>query len=471
MKRIVILAYMVTVLLSCAKNSNEIIVDFPNKDYSVEEKTELISSYAQMLAASLGNSDLRKEIKKEACYMLDGDYDILAQRIHNVKLTKENRTVRDLMVNSCVITRSQMSGFEGNLDELISEIQRTFPNLQVSVPVHCEAWDAEKFVPLVAFKPYDFDSKTHTTIEAFDVEGNVHVLSAIEEPEFPVIVVSRSERILPNGTSKFDEDAFIETLNGSPLTKATLATPTGLHIKHDAANSLGLYWDAINGEGYYVIQRRAYNESDFRNIAACDASKSFYLNSGLAAGKQYSYQIRHINGSDKSAYTPIITSTVSEREPKEPLKLVWYQLDESTLKIVEPWVDGRPEFRLIVCYRGVTGSNSISVYSKLLNPTRNHIKEGCNPDVTIFPNWDPDIEGSVLTVLWLEEDGLDKEGPEELTINLMSEQQMGGGSVSAEVSAKYEVANEYYKLGEGNVYWWHSRSEVFDHGLKYQLGK
>lgn len=219
MKRIVILAYMVTVLLSCAKNSNEIIVDFPNKDYSVEEKTELIRSYAQMLAASLGNSDLRKEIKKEACYMFDGDYDILAKRMHNVKLTKENRTVRDLMVNSCVITRSQMSGFEGNLDELISEIQRTFPNLQVSVPVHCEAWDAEKFVPLVAFKPYDYDSKTHTTIEAFDVEGNVHVLSAIEEPEFPVIVVSRSERILPNGTSKFDEEAFIETLNGSPLTK------------------------------------------------------------------------------------------------------------------------------------------------------------------------------------------------------------------------------------------------------------
>lgn len=34
--------------------------------YNSEEKTELISSYAQMLAASMGNLELRETIKDEA---------------------------------------------------------------------------------------------------------------------------------------------------------------------------------------------------------------------------------------------------------------------------------------------------------------------------------------------------------------------------------------------------------------------
>lgn len=151
MKKLISFVFMVTALLSCTKNQNEGLVKTSSDDYSVDERTELISSYAQMLAASLDNSDLRKEIKKEACHMFDGDYDILANRIGNIQLAKENRSVRELMANSCIITRSQLSGFAGNHDELISEIQRTFPNLQVSVPVHCEEWDTENFVPLVAF--------------------------------------------------------------------------------------------------------------------------------------------------------------------------------------------------------------------------------------------------------------------------------------------------------------------------------
>lgn len=471
MKKLISFVFMVTALLSCTKNQNEGLVKTSSDDYSVDERTELISSYAQMLAASLDNSDLRKEIKKEACHMFDGDYDILANRIGNIQLAKENRSVRELMANSCIITRSQLSGFAGNHDELISEIQRTFPNLQVSVPVHCEEWDTENFVPLVAFKPYDYDESTHTTVEAFDTAGNVHVLSAIEEPEFPVIVVSVSERVMPDGTQVFDDESIIETFGVSPLTKATLATPTGLHIKHDAAKSLGLYWNAIAGEGSYIIQRRAYNESAFTNIAALNANQNYYLNSGLTAGKQYSYRIRHVNGTDQSAYTAIVTSTASERVPKEPLKLVWYQMDQSALQTVERWIDGRPEFRLVVCYQGESVSGGVNTYSTLLTPSRGNIKAGCNPNVTIFPNWDPEIEGSILSVLWLEEDAADDNGPTELTINLMSEQQQSGGSIAVEVSTKYVVSNEFTKLGESKVYWWHSRSTVFNNTLKYQFGK
>lgn len=293
----------------------------------------------------------------------------------------------------------------------------------------------------------------------------------IEEPDFPVIVVAESERIKEDGTSIFDEESQVYIHENTPLTKTSLVTPTGFHIKPDAASSLGLYWDAVDySTGYYEIQRRAYNESTFKSIALVASDENFYQNSMLAAGKKYQYRIRYIDSDNKSAYTPIMTSTASERSPGEKLELVWYQLDKNTLQKVERWVDGRPEFRLVVYYADPYNSNIVGLTTHLLSPTREHIKAGCNPEHTIFENWYPEDQGVILSIMWLEEDNVNENGPTEIDVEIMSEQQQDAGQVTAAVSAKYTVSNEYIEVGRGNVFWWNSRSTIYEQGLTYQLG-
>ena len=179
--------------------------------------------------------------------------------------------------------------------------------------------------------------------------------------------------------------------------------------------------------------------------------------------------MRLIDGDDQSAYTSILSSTASERSVGEPLKLVWYQMTSTQLQNAESWVMGRPEIRLIVFYGATSSMSSPQVNSQLLSPTRNHIKDGCNPNATILPSWDPNSDGSVLTFVWIEED---PNGSYNISANLKYEDKSDNGSIfSCGANGSYSAEFEDYEIGRGFVYWWNPYSTNFMQGLTFRLGK
>ena len=469
MKRFTIFTIAIFIMMACSEEAKHDSFVEPTIDYTIDQKNDLISSYAQILASSIADAELRNTIKNESQEQFDGDYDILISKFETLDLDEQNMTVKQKMSERPVLTRSVKGGFNGSLEELMEEVKKVFPNLQVSVPVHCDEWDPDKYIPMVAFLPCDYDEDTTEYIEAFDVDGNSHMLSAKEEPEFPVIVVSISERIDENGNYIFDQD-FNENgayIGNNLTTKATLNTPTGISLKHSSARSLELYWDGVVSSGCYEIERRALNENTFSLIAQVDGDENFYKDNYLVAGTKYSYRLRLVDGADQSAYTSIITSTASERTIGEPLKLVWYEMDKEALQNVEPWAQGRPEIRMIVFYGVNSGDDTAQVYNQLLSPTREHIKEGCDPNITIFAQWDPNTEGSVLTFVWIEED---PDGTYDVGAEVKYEQKLAGGALAGGVNGSYHGEFEDKEIGRGHMCWWDSYNTLFDQGIRFRLG-
>lgn len=84
MKRILIAAVSIVLLASCTNDDLDVTPIQNAEEYSVEQKTELISSYAQMLAAAIGDPEVRNIIKSEAQLKFDGDYDILTATLYNI---------------------------------------------------------------------------------------------------------------------------------------------------------------------------------------------------------------------------------------------------------------------------------------------------------------------------------------------------------------------------------------------------
>lgn len=69
------------------------------------------------------------------------------------------------------------------------------PNLNLSVPVNIDKWDAATYAPLVIFIPAGYNERTAKQVKAYDQNGNEHWLDAQRAPNFPVVVVGPSERV------------------------------------------------------------------------------------------------------------------------------------------------------------------------------------------------------------------------------------------------------------------------------------
>ncbi len=467
MKRFIILAFLLLLVWSCSKETKPIMLDNSTSSYSITQKNGVIRSYAQILAASMEDVELKSAIKMEAQKQFDGDYDILTSTMERLNLSGQNKSIRQKMSECVSPTRSEGGGLDVNFDEILKDIREQFPNLQVSIPVYCDEWNTEEYTPLVAYLPVDFDERTASVVEAFDTDGNVHQLSIKEEPDYPVIVVSVSERIDSEGNSIFDEEYDDNGAYIGSVTTKTVSTPTGLALHHSTPRSFELFWDGVVSSGHYEIQRRSMSESTFSTIAQVDGDENFYKDNGLIANTQYSYRLRLIEGNDQSAYTPILTSTASERTVGEPVKVVWYQMSQSLLQQAEPWIEGRPEIRLIVFYGVVSGSETPQIHNQLLSPTRKHIKQGCNPNATILPSWNPNTDGSVLSFVWKEEDN---GGSYQFSVSVKYENKLSGGSISFGPSMSFSRNNTAFDIGGGYTCWWSPYSTVFNQGINFRLG-
>ena len=124
-------------LVSCLNNEKE-ETTFTEVCYTDDQKTELICSYAQILAASMENPEVRDVIKKGTQLKFDGDYDILTKTLHEIELRESKSTVKKALMSNNVVTRASERGLPESIETLVEKIQTQFPNLQVSVPILCD---------------------------------------------------------------------------------------------------------------------------------------------------------------------------------------------------------------------------------------------------------------------------------------------------------------------------------------------
>ena len=468
MKKILVAAISIVLLASCTKDDVESHSIQSINEYSVEQKTDLISSYAQMLAASMGNPEIRNVIKSEAQLKFDGDYDILVNTLHSVELKEHNVTIKKMLANSCVETRANEGGFSGDLDTLIEEIQSQFPNLQVSVPVHCDEWDTENYIPLVAFLPYDYDDQVATEIEAFDTNGNSYMLSLDEDPEQPVIVVSISERVDRDGSFKGGNASYINFEDVDVVTTRTApTTPSDINLFHAGAETLELEWTDTSNETGYVVYRKTESVNTYSVIANLPANQNYYIDTNVVAGVKYSYKVRAINIDGESGYSAAITSFASDRNDGESLKIKRMYFTNSALKAVEKWASGAPEIRLrVVC--GDSNSATTVFTSGLLEPAKRGDINGSwwNKSVDIT-NWRTNAIGTVLTFDWREEDWDDDVT---FTIQASFEVKLGDWTIKAGGSVQFSGDEGGDIIGNKLVHYWDESNKTYDiSGFKWEF--
>ncbi len=196
-----VLVSFATCITSCKKDivetkeSNEVLVP---KKYELQVNTSQINNVlidknredlSNIISEALQNVEFRKLLKKEALKQQDGDYDVLYQNIKSKSVDK-GRTVEDYLFES-YINKKGVKATKKDFNKLIASV----PDFQISIPVNCKKWETSTQIPLVAYVPTNFDEKTIKYIKAFDVKGNIYYLSAQEEPEVPVIVLSSCERM------------------------------------------------------------------------------------------------------------------------------------------------------------------------------------------------------------------------------------------------------------------------------------
>ena len=468
MKKILVAAISIVLLASCTKDDVESHSIQSVKEYSVEQKTDLISSYAQMLAASMGNPEIRNIIKSEAQLKFDGDYDILVNTLHSVELEKHNVTIKKMLANSCVETRANEGGFSEDLETLIEEIQTQFPNLQVSVPVHCDEWDTENYTPLVAFLPYDYDDQVATEIEAFDTNGNSYMLSLDEDPEQPVIVVSISERVDRDGSFKGGDASYVNFEDVDVVTTRTSpTTPSDINLFHAGAEILELGWADLSNETGYVVYRKSEGESTYSVIANLPANQNYYIDSNVVAGVKYRYKVRAINNDGESGYSTTISTIASARNDGESLKVKRMYFTKSALKAVEKWASGAPEIRLRVVY-GDKDSATTVFTSGILEPAKRGDINGSwwNKSVDIT-NWCTNVIGTVLTFDWREEDWDDDVT---FTIQASYEQKDKNWSIQAGGSVQFSGDEGGDIIGNKLVYYWDEANKTYDiSGFKWEF--
>lgn len=189
------------IFAGCQKEANEVAPPKPAVAEPTVRNTGTIDpnleTIAKSLAISLAEKDVKQFIKQEALKEFDEDYDILYSQVKD-KIIGNLSFEKSLTTSLARFTANK--GGRISADEAarkIATIQHDIPLLNISVPVNIDSWDTENYTPLVAIRP-NHSSGEFTHIKAYDHNGNVHWLDALEEPTVPVVVVGLNERVIIN---------------------------------------------------------------------------------------------------------------------------------------------------------------------------------------------------------------------------------------------------------------------------------
>lgn len=212
MKKLFILFLLISVFyFGCEQTNDKTIVSNNNHNNLENLKinqsgisdTQIISKeinfaqeiIAKTLSLSLNDFELRVMIKKQVELKFDGDFDVLFSVLSSKSLP-DGRTVVEHLTDSYIYIQKN-SGTDIEFTDAVEHIKKyisAIPKFQISVPIHCQKWEINNYVPLVTFVPFGIEDTNIEKLKVFDLSGNAKFISAKDTPEDPVVVVGVSER-------------------------------------------------------------------------------------------------------------------------------------------------------------------------------------------------------------------------------------------------------------------------------------
>jgi hypothetical protein len=164
---------------------------------SYQQINDAIEDVAIIIAKSLEDKEFREFLKAEALKKFDGDYDILYSLVKE-KISGNGKTL-SARVNAITTEFKKSTGKFKTEFSSVEELINKIPKLQIAIPVNCESWNTDNYVPPVACLNSELKNKLVTQVKAYDSKGNVTMLDKSKAPDYPVVVISINERLDENG--------------------------------------------------------------------------------------------------------------------------------------------------------------------------------------------------------------------------------------------------------------------------------
>lgn len=444
------------------------------------DKDQLIDDFARVMARSLEDKSFRELLKKEAMLKYDGDNNIF-YKFFEFKEIVPGYSVKDyLHAQIDFVSGDLYSKKSFTVEEWFEELKRKYPDLQVAIPVHVEDWDTEKYTPLVTFLKDDFNEDKDKKLKAYDYKGEKYELSSRDEPNFPVIVVSRSERVDGEGRLLYTNDQYVEV---KPMddgekegnrTEAFPAAPTNLNILPTGSSGQYLLsWNDVANETMYQVKRLRPEDSNFQWIADLSANQT-NLTTFIAPAAKTFYIVRGLgtNGSggyDHGPWSAPISTFGSNRVDGERLKMSRMYMSGSLLNDVESWAAGAPEIFTRIAISNQGSGTVIYTSGKLEPGSRNDIKnKWWNKSVIMLNAWDVATYGTVLRINFIERDK--SWSVKDIKISTQYEDKMDNSTIKFGTEATVEINDSFKEFAEESIFWWQDRNLIYEqNGFKWQL--
>lgn len=165
-----------------------------NKVAPNDKVNKALEDVAKSLATTLQDGNVRTFVKTKIGERFDGDEEVLYTAIADTKLA-DGKMLKQKLAAGYVKAHAKTNPVdEKTAAEIINKHSALVPKLQFAMPVQFENWNAATHTPLVTYMPEGVEDTKVAQIKAFDANGNVHMLDAQNEPNYPVMVVSLNER-------------------------------------------------------------------------------------------------------------------------------------------------------------------------------------------------------------------------------------------------------------------------------------
>jgi len=267
--------------------------------------------FAKQLALSLKNNDnLRDFLKEEANKQKDGDYDILIAEIIDQEVKTESM-LRSANASDVAQTFRECINQNGDITSVLTDIEKNFPLLQVSIPnMENASWEsvASGKAPFyVAFLPFNY--KEGDDVLSYDQNGNEHILDGKKAPKTPVIVIGINERIMIAASADYHRNNEMKT-DAPTLRSAT--NPTLWKAAFASQNAMQQYepWTKGRPEVEVVISNGVtYTHTEFDDQGWWDANEKL-----LNYHPGFSFAVQSTNGYQTNYFA---------------MRYAWWELDFS----------------------------------------------------------------------------------------------------------------------------------------------
>lgn len=167
-----------------------------------EQVNHALDDLAKALAHAVRDVEVRETLQEQLALRFDGSPAALYETLQGRSMNEGS--FDQVLARSYAVRHMGISGTPSKsvlVDAKAATQSRVavVPRLNVAVPRNFDQWRSGEFIPLVAYTPEGIDEMDLKEIKAYDVDGNVHMLSSEVAPTVPVIVLGVSERVDDEG--------------------------------------------------------------------------------------------------------------------------------------------------------------------------------------------------------------------------------------------------------------------------------